>query len=257
MLTLDEHNWSWNRFGNNKVEEEKRRDNEHNAFTLSSQPTRTYETVQNVVLETFTFEKEKDVEKVKEGDIVSNHTSIVIETELVGNEEGLYDVTGKLPMKITPGSTIEEESNSDVFVHPTSHNTETEKMNVHSNEKMDIEVGSYNYEETQSAAESADEETESVAKSVDEEIESSDEETVIQTNQRDVAEQSREYNEITMSHGIKKSMNIVEEIYDVTMVPPATSDDLISTEEEDTGSSSGYEEGSNGSQPYFRANVFQ
>ena len=81
---------------------------------------------------------------------------------------------------------------------------------------------------------------------VDEEIESSDEETVIQTNQRDVIAQSEEYSEITMSHGIKKSMNI-EEIYDAVMVPPATSVGLISTEKEDTGRSSGYEEGSNGS----------
>ena len=229
---------------------------------------RTYETVQdidNVVLQTFTFEKEEDAEKMKEGAIKSNHTSIVIETELVGNEEGLYDVTGQVSMKkITPSSTIKEASNCSVLVHSTSHNTETEKLDVHSTEEMDVEVGSYNSEETQSAdevtestaesadeetqsaAESSDEEIESAAESVDEKIESSDEETVIQTNQRDVAAQSGEYSEITMSHGIKKSMNI-EEIYDVVMAPPATSDGLISTDKEDTGSSSGYEEGSNGS----------
>ena len=234
----------------NKVKEAKRRDNEHNNFTLSSQQTRTYETVQdidNVVLQTFTFEKE-DAEKTREDAIKSNQTSIVIETELVGHEEGLYDVTGQVSMKqITPSSTIEEASNYSVLVQPTSHNTETEKLDVHSTEEMDIEIGSYNSEETQSAAESADEETESAAESVDEEIESSDKETVIQTNQRDVVAQSGEYSEITMSHGIKKSMNI-EEIYDVVMVPPATSEGLISTEKEDTESSSGYEEGSNGSQ---------
>ena len=242
----------------NKVKEAKRRDNEHNTFTLSGQQTRTYETVQdidNVVLQTFTFEKEEDVEKMKEGAIKSNHTSIVIETELVGNEEGLYDVTGQVPTKqITPSSTIEEASNCSVLVHPT-HNTETEKLDVHSTEEKGFEVESNNSEEIETdsvdeesgiAAESADEETESVAESADEEIESSDEETVIQTNQRDVAAQSGEYSKITMSHGIKKSMNI-EEIYDAVMVPPATSDGLISTEKEDTGSSSGYEEGSNGS----------
>ena len=223
----------------------KRRDNEHNPFTLSGQQTRTYETVQdidNVVLQTFTFEKEEDAEKMKEGAIKSNYTSIVIETELVGNKEGLYDVTGQVSMKqITPSSTIEEASNCSVLVHPTYHNTETETLDVHS-----IEIGSYKSEEMRSAAESADEETESAAESVDEEIESSDEETVIQTHQRDVVAQSGEYSEITMSHGIKKSINI-EEIYDVVMVPPATSDGLISTEKEDTGSSSGYEEGNNGS----------
>ena len=210
--------------------------------------------IDNVVLQTFTFEKEEDAEIMKESAIKSNHTSIVIETELVGNEEGLYDVTGQVSMKkITPSSTIEEANKCSILVHPTSYNTETEKLDVHSTEEMDIEVGRYNSEETQSvdeetetAAESADEETESAAESVDEEIESSDEEKVIQTNQRDVAAQSGEYSEITMSHGIKKSMNI-EEIYDVVMVPPATSDDLISTEKEDTESSSGYEEGSNGS----------
>ena len=215
---------------------------------------RTYETVQNidnVVLQTFTFEKEEDAEKMKEGAIKLNHTSKVIETELVGNEECLYNVTGQVPLKqITPSSKIEEACNCSVLVQPTSHNTETEKLDVHSTEEMDIEVGSYNSEETQSAAESAaesvDEEIESAAESVDEEIESSDEETVIQTNKRDEAAQSGEYSEITMSHGIKKSMNI-EEIYDVVMVPPTTSDGLISTEKEDTGSSSGYEEGSNGS----------
>ena len=209
--------------------------------------------IDNVVLQTFTLEKKEDAEKTKEAAIKSNHTSIVIETELIGNEEGLYDVTGQVSMKqITPSSTIEEASNCSVLVHPT-HNTETEKLDVHSTGQMDIEIGSYNSEETQSAdeereseAESADEETESAAESVDEKIESSDEETVIQTHQRDVVAQSGEYSEITMSHGIKKSMNI-EEIYDVVMVPPATSDGLISTEKDDTGSSSGYEEGSNGS----------
>ena len=235
----------------NKVKEAKRRDNIHNAFTLSSQQTRTYETVKdidNVVCQTFTFEKE-DVEKTKDGAIKSNHTSIVIETELVGNEEGLYDVTGHVSMKkITPSSTIEEASNCSGVIQPTTLITETEKLDVHSTEEMGFEVESHNSKEieTESAAESVDEETGSVAESVDEEIESSDEETVIQTNQRDVVAQSGEFSESTMSHGIKKSMNI-EEIYDAVIVPPATCDDLISTEKEDTENSSGYEEGSNGS----------
>ena len=135
----------------NKVKMAKRRDNEHNAFALSSQQTRTYEIVQdidNVVLQTFTFEKEEDAEKMKEGAIKSNHTSIVIETELVGNEEGLYDVTGQISMKQTPSSIIEEASNCSILVQPTTHNTETEKLDVHSTEEMDVEVGSYNSEET-------------------------------------------------------------------------------------------------------------
>ena len=231
-----------NRFGNNGV---KRRDNEHNAFTLSSQQMRTYETVQdrdNVVLQTLTFRKQ-GAESVREGAMVSNQTSIEIETELIGNEEGLYDVMGKCPTKVNANSTIEEESSCSGVIQPTSHNCQTEKLDVHSTEEMDFEVESNNSEEIESVAESADEETESV----DEEIESVDEGAVIQTHQRDVAAQSGEYSEITMSHGIKKSMNI-EEIYDAVMVPPATSDGLISTEKENTGNSSGYEEGSNGSQ---------
>ena len=225
----------------NKFKGAKRRDNKHNAFTLSSQQTRTYETVQDiddVVLQTFTFEKEEDAEKTKEGAIKSNHTSIVIETELVGNEEGLYDVTGQVSMK--KNSTIEEAGNCSGVIKPTTLNTETEKLDVHSTEEMRLEVESNNSEEIET--ESADEETESV----DEEIESAYEGTVIQTHQRDVVAQSGEYSQITMSHGIKKPMN-TEEIYDVVMVPPATSDGLIPTEKEDTGNSSGYEEGSNGS----------
>ena len=78
------------------------------------------------------------------------------------------------------------------------------------------------------------------------EAESSDDETVIQTHQRNVVAQSGEYSEITMSHGIKEPVNF-EEIYDAVIAHPTTSDCLISTEKEDTGSSSGYEEGSNGS----------
>ena len=229
-----------NRFSNNGA---KRRDNEHNAFTLSSQQMRTYETVQdidNVVLQTLTFGKQ-GAESVREGAVVSNQTSIEIETELTGNEEGLYDVTGKCPTKVNANSTIEEESSCSGVTQPTSHNCQTEKLDVHSTEKMDFEVESNNSEEVESVAESADEETESV----DEEIESADEGAVIQTNQRDVAAQSGEYSQITMSHGIKKSMNI-NEINDAVIVSPATSNSLISTEK-DTGSSSGYEEGSNGS----------
>ena len=230
-----------NRFGNNGA---KRRDNEHNIFTPPSQQTRTYETVQdidNVALQTFTFGKQ-GTESVREGAMVSNKTSIEIETELLGNEEGLYDVTSKCPTKVNANSTIEEESISSGVIQPTSHNCQTEKLDVHSTEEMDFEVESNNSEEI----ESVDEETQSVAESADEETESADEGTVIQTNQRDVAAPSGEYSEITMSHGIKKPMKI-EEIYDAVMVPPATSDGLISTEKEDTGSLSGYEEGSNGS----------
>ena len=48
---------------------------------------------------------------------------------------------------------------------------------------------------------------------------------------------------ITMSHGIKEPLNFEEIIKYVA--PSATSDCLISTEKEDTESSSGYEEGSN------------
>ena len=230
-----------NRFGNNGA---KRRDNEHNTFTLSSQQMRTYETVQdidNVVLQTLTFGKQ-GAESVREGAMVSNQTSIEIESELLGNEEGLYDVTSKCSTKINANSKIEDESISSGVIQLTSHNCQTENLDVHSTEEMDFEVESNNSEETQSA----DEETESVAESADEETESADEETVIQTHQKDVIAQSGEYSEITMSHGIKKPLNI-EEIYDVMMVPPATSDDFISTEKGDTGSSSGYEEGSNGS----------
>ena len=47
---------------------------------------------------------------------------------------------------------------------------------------------------------------------------------------------------ITMSHGTKKSVDIVK------MAPPATSYSLTSPKKEDMGSSSGFEEGSNESQ---------
>ena len=154
--------------------------------------------------QSFTFEKQ-GTEKMREGAIVSNQTSIEIETELQGNGEGLYDVTGQLPMKIAVN--VEEDNNYSVLVKPSSHNAGTEELGLESTEGMYCEVG--------------------------------DEQKVIQTHMQDAVPQSGEYSMITMSHGIKKSMNNDE------MVPPSTSYSLTSTNKEDKGSSPGFEEGSN------------
>ena len=108
-------------------------------------------------------------------------------------------------MKIA--ANVEEENNYSLLVKPSSNNTGTEKLGLQSAEGMYCEVG--------------------------------DEERVIQTHKQDAVPQSGEYSMITMSHGIKKTMNNDE------MVPPSTSYSLTSPNEEDTGSSSGFEEGSN------------
>ena len=158
----------------------------------------------NVVLQSFTSKKQ-GVENVRESDITPSQTSIEIETELLGNGEGLYDVTGQLPTKIA--ANVKEENNYSVLVKPTSHNAGTEKLGLQSTEGMYCEVG--------------------------------DEERVIQTHEQDAVPQSGEYSVITMSHGIKKSMNNDE------MVPSSTSYSLTSPNEKDTGSSPGFEEGSN------------
>ena len=203
---------SFNKVGNNKDKQAKRREYEYDTSqtTRSSQTTRTYDIVQdinsqtNVVLQSFTFEKQ-GVQNTRGSDIIPSQTSIEIETELQGNGEGLYDVTGQLPMKIA--ANVEEENNYSVLVKPSSHNAGTEKLGLQSTEGMYCEVG--------------------------------DEERVIQTHKRDAVPQSGEYSMITVSHGIKKSMNNNE------MVPPSTSYSLTSPNEEDTGSSPGFEEGSN------------
>ena len=200
-------NQSSNNLRNNKA---KRREYEDDNFVRSSQTTRTYDTVQdiksqsNVVLQSFTLEN-RGVENMREGAIVSNQTSIEIETELQGNGEGLYDVSGQLPVKIA--ANVEEENNYSVLVEPTSHNAGTEELGLQSTEGMYCEVR--------------------------------DEERVIQTHKQDAVPQSGEYSMITMSHGIKKSMNNDD------MVPPSTSYSLTSPNEKNTGNSSGFEEGSN------------
>ena len=169
-----------------------------------------YDTVQdinsqtNVVLQSFTFEKQ-GVQNMRGSDITPSQTSIEIETELQGNGEGLYDVTGQLPMKIA--ANFEEENNYSVLVKPTTHNAGIEELGLQSTEGMYCEVG--------------------------------DEERVIQTHKQDAVPQSGEYSMITVSHGIKKSMNNDD------MVPPSTSYSLTSPNEEDAGSSSEFEEGSN------------
>ena len=168
---------------------------------------RTYDTVQDIesagVLQSFTFEIQ-GTEKVRESDIITSQTSIQIETDALGNGEGLYDVTGQHPMKIA--AKIEEENNYSGLVQPTSHSAGTEGMY--------FEVGRHDCEEK-------------------------DEERVFQTHKQDAISQSVDYSVITLSHGTKKSVNIEE------MAPPTTSYSLTSTNEEDTGSSSGIEEGSN------------
>ena len=201
---------SFNKVGNNKDKQAKRREYEYDTSqtTRSSQTTRTYDIVQdinsqtNVVLQSFTFEKQ-GVQNTRGSDIIPSQTSIEIETELQGNGEGLYDVTGQLPMKIA--ANVEEDFS--VLVKPSSHNAGTEKLGLQSTEGMYCEVG--------------------------------DEERVIQTHKQDAVPQSGEYSMITMSHGIKKTMNNDE------MVPPSTSYSLTSPNEENTGSSPGFEEGSN------------
>ena len=203
---------SSNTLGNNKVKHVKRREYEYNNFFRPSQTMTTYDTVQDircqslVVPQSFTFEKQ-GTEIMREGAMVSNQTSIEIETELLGNGEGLYDVTGQLPMKIA--ANVEQENNYSVLVKPTSHNAGTEKLGLQSTEGME---GMY--------------------------CEVRDEQKVIQTHKQDAVPQSGEYSMITMSHGIKKSMNNDD------MVLPSTSYSLTSPKE-DTGSSSGFEEGSN------------
>ena len=199
---------SSNNLRNNKA---KRREYEYDNFARSSQTTRTYyDTVQdvksqsNVVLQSFTLEKQS-AENMREGAIVSNQTSIEIETELLGNGEGLYHVTGQLPRKIA--ANVEEENNYSLLVKPTSHNAGTEKLGLQSTEGMYCEVG--------------------------------DEERVIQTHKQDAVPQSGEYSMITVSHGIKKTMSNDD------MVLPSTSYSLTSPNEEDTGSLSEFEEGSN------------
>ena len=200
-------NQSSNNLRNNKA---KKREYEYDNFDRSSQTTRTYDTVQdiksqsNVVLQSFTLEKQ-GVENMREGVIVSNQTSIEMETEQLGNGEGLYHVTGQLPRKIA--ANVEEENNYSLLVKPSSHNAGTEKLGLQSTERMYCEVG--------------------------------DEQKVIQTHKQDAVPQSGEYSMITTSHGIKKSMNNDD------MVPPSTSYSLTSPNKEDTGSLSGFEEGSN------------
>ena len=136
-----------NKFGNNSIATEaKKREYKFNNFTCSSR-TRTYDTVQDIesagVLQSFTFEKQ-GTEKVRESDIIPSQTSIEIETEQLDGE-GLYDVTGKHPMKIA--ANIEEESNYSGFIKPTSHNAGTEKLGMQSTEGMYFEVGSRDCEE--------------------------------------------------------------------------------------------------------------
>ena len=160
------------------------------------------------VLQSFTFEKQGTV-KVRESHIIPSQTSIEIETEPLGNGEGLYDVTGQHPMKFA--ANIEEESNYSGFVKPTSHNAGTEKLGMQSTEGMFFEVESRDCEE----------------------------ERGFQTHKQDEVPQSGEYSMITMSHGTKKSVDLEE------MASPTTSYSLTSTKEEDTGSSLGFEEGSN------------
>ena len=201
---------SSNTLENNKLKDAKRREYEYDNFTHSSQTMRTYDTVQdiksqsNVALQSFTLEKH-GAKNMREGVIVSNQTSIEIETELQGNGEGLYHVTGQLPMKIAANA--EEEDNYSVLVKPTSNNAGTEELGLQSTEGMYCEV--------------------------------KDEQKIIQTHKQDAVPQSGEYSMITTSHGIKNSMSNDE------MVPPSTSYSLPSPNEEDTGSSSGFEEGSN------------
>ena len=200
-------NQSSNNLRNNKA---KRREYEYDDFAHLNQTMRTYDTVQdiksqsNVVLQSFTLEKQ-GVENMRGGAIVSNQTSIEIKTELLGNGEGLYHVTGQLPRKIA--ANFEEENNYSVLVKPTSHNSGTEELGLQSTEGMYCEV--------------------------------EDEERVIETHKQDAVPQSGEYSVITTSHGIKKSMNNDD------MVPPSTSYSLTSPNEEDTVSSPGFEEGSN------------
>ena len=201
---------SSNTLGNNKVKDVKRREYEYNNFIRPSQTMTTYDTVQDircqslVVPQSFMFEKQ-GAEKMREGAMVSNQTSIEIETELQGNGEGLYDVTGQLSMKTA--ANVEDENNYSDLVKPTSHNAGTEKLGLESTEGMYCEV--------------------------------EDEEKVIQTHKQDAVPQSGEYSMIRVSHGIKKSMNNDD------MVPPSTSYSLTSPNEEDTESSPGFEEGSN------------
>ena len=204
-----------NQLGNNSIATEaKKREYKFNNFTCSCR-TRTYDTVQDiesaVVPQSFTFEKQS-TEKVRESDIITSQTSIEIETEPLGNGEDLYDVTGKHPMKIA--ANIEEESNYSGFVKPTSHNAGTEKLGMQSTEGMYFEVGSRDCEE----------------------------ERVFQTHKQDEVPQSGEYSMITTNDGTNKSVDIVQ------IAPPTTSYSLTSTNEEDTGSSLGFEEGSNESQ---------
>ena len=202
-----------NKLGNNVVAEAKTRDYKFNNFTRSSQITTTYDTVQDIesagVLQSFTF-GEQGTEKVRENDIIPSQTFIEIKTEPLGNGEGLYDVTGEHPMKIA--ANIEEKSNYSGLVQPTTHNAGTENLGLQSTEGVYFDLG--NREEK-------------------------DEERVFQTHKHDKVPQSGEYSMTTMSHGTKKSVDIEE------MAPPITSYSLTSTNEEDTGSSSGFEEGSN------------
>ena len=199
-------NQSSDNLHNNKA---KRREYEYDNFARLSQTTRMYDTVQDIqsqsnMLQSFTLEKQ-GAENMREGAIVSNQTSIEIETELIGNGEGLYHATGQLPRKIA--ANVEEENNYCLLVKPSSHSAGKEKLGLQSTEGMYCEVR--------------------------------DEQSVIQTHKQDAVPQSGEYSMITMSHGIKKSMNNDD------MVPPSTSYSLTSPNEEDTGSSSGFEEGSN------------
>ena len=202
-------------FNKPKVKEANRREYECHNGSRSSQTTKTYDTVQDIesagVPQSFTFEKQ-GTEKVRESDIITSQTSIEIETEPLGNGEGLYDVTGQNPMKIA--ANIEERSNYSGIVKPTSHNTVTENLSFQSTEGVYLEVGSRDCVEK-------------------------DGERVFQTHKQDAVPQSGEYSMTTMSHGTKKSVNIEE------MASPTTSCSLTSTNEEDTGSSSGFEKGSN------------
>ena len=202
-----------NKLGNNNNTEVKKREYKFDNFTCSSQTMRTYNTVQDIesagVPQSFTFQKQ-GTEKVRESDIITSQTSIEIETEPLGNGEGLYDVTGQHPMKIT--ANIEEESSYSGMVQPTTHNAGTENLGLPSTGGVYFEKGSCDCEEM--------------------------DEGVFQTHKQDTVPQSGEYSMITMSHGTKKSVDIVE------MAPPTTSYSLTSPNEEDTGSSSGFEEGS-------------
>ena len=225
-----------NDFRKNKMDT-KARDHEYDKLDTFIQPQKSYTTRQQTEHINLEYENSTFVNK-PDGKIVPSQTEVDIETvqlaEQVGNGEGLYDVTGQVSVEKV---TAEEESNcdNDIGVQPITPDCELGDSEL----EICIEPDCHSFSETTDYEETEDE--------------------VTMSQKGGVGGGSEEYDFIARDYCIKKPMNNTEEIYDVVMNPqttrkvksaqaydvcvlPPTSDGSLTTNEEDTAASSGYEE---------------